>query len=76
MSILSLAMMTRYLRGHREHMSAFRRGQRIIVGEKAGVVEDIIPDDETKVRLVVRYDDGTGGDPFTTHAHAEEEVAV
>lgn len=74
-TILSLALMARYLRGHREQMSAFRRGQRIIVGEKAGVVEDIVPDDETKVRLVVRYDDGAGGDPFATHARAEDEMA-
>ncbi|MGI5281743.1 hypothetical protein ACQEVF_59380 [Nonomuraea polychroma] len=75
-AVVGSDQMTRYLRGHREQMSAFRIGQRVIVGEQAGVVEDIIPDDEVKVRLVVHYDDGSAGEPYTTHVRAEEEVTV
>ncbi|WP_214317120.1 hypothetical protein [Nonomuraea sediminis] len=74
--VLSLGLMARYLRGNREEMSAFRRGQRVIVGDQAGTVKDIIPDDETKVRLVVHYDRGRVGEPYTTHVRAEEEVTV
>ncbi|MFG3438408.1 hypothetical protein ACGF0J_14285 [Nonomuraea sp. NPDC047897] len=75
-SILSLGLLARYLRGNREQMSAFRRGQRVIVGEQAGTVQNIIPDDETKVRLVVHYDAGGVGEPYTTHVRAEETTAV
>ncbi|NRQ31228.1 hypothetical protein HII36_05175 [Nonomuraea sp. NN258] len=74
--MLPLAMVSVYLRGNREQMAAFRWGQRVIVGDRAGVVEDIVPDGEVKVRLVVRYDDGSVGSPFTTFVHAEDEVAV
>ncbi|GAA5046103.1 hypothetical protein HNP84_002486 [Thermocatellispora tengchongensis] len=74
--ILSLGLLTRYLRGNRKQMSAFRRGQRVIVGDQAGVVQDIIPDDEVKVRLIVVYDGGGVGEPYTTHVRAEEEAPV
>ncbi|GAA4946618.1 hypothetical protein GCM10023334_059490 [Nonomuraea thailandensis] len=65
-----------FLRGNREQMQAFRIDQRVIVGDQAGTVKDIRPDDETKVRLIVRYDSGTTGSPLTTHVRAEGEVAV
>ncbi len=74
--MLSLEELTRYLRGNRAQMSAFHRGQRVVVGDKTGVVENIVPDDEVKVRLVVRYDDGSVGEPYTTHVRAEEEARV
>ncbi|MEU7891774.1 hypothetical protein AB0B45_02790 [Nonomuraea sp. NPDC049152] len=74
--VLSLGLLSRYLRGDREQMKSFSRGQRVIVGDQAGTVQDIIPDDEVKVRLVIRYDGGGVGEPYTTHVRAEEEVAV
>ncbi|WP_433259238.1 hypothetical protein ACQPYK_49585 (plasmid) [Streptosporangium sp. CA-135522] len=73
--VLSLSMMFRYLCGDRASMSAFARGQRVVVGGRAGVVEDIIPN-EAKVRLVVRYDNGSLGEPYTTHVRAEKEVTA
>ncbi|WP_433426204.1 hypothetical protein ACQP1V_42970 (plasmid) [Microtetraspora malaysiensis] len=74
---LSLGLVSRYLQGNRVQMSAYRRRQRIVCGDKAGVVQDIIPDDRFRVRLVVHYDDGGGvGEPYTTHVRAEEEVTV
>jgi hypothetical protein len=76
MSVLAIGRLSRYLRGDREQMSAFDCGQRVIVGDKAGTITDIVPDEDTKVRLVVSYDDGTSGDPFTTHVRAEEKAAV
>ncbi|MEV1170126.1 hypothetical protein [Nonomuraea sp. NPDC049784] len=74
--LIGSEQLTRYLRGNREQMGAFRIDQRVIVGDQAGTVLDIIPDDETKVRLIVRYDGGTTGGPLTTHVRAEEEVTV
>ncbi|MFC7107977.1 hypothetical protein ACFQQB_50845 [Nonomuraea rubra] len=68
--------MARFLRGNREQMGRFRIDQRVLVGVQAGTVKDIRPDDETKVRLIVRYDGGTTGDPFTTHVRAEVKAAV
>ncbi|MEV4472888.1 hypothetical protein [Nonomuraea sp. NPDC049504] len=75
-AVVGSDQMGRYLRGHRERMSAFRIGQRVVCGDRAGLVHDICPEDEVKVRLVVRYDDGSVGEPYTTHVHAEEEVTV
>ncbi|GLX06679.1 hypothetical protein [Microbispora sp. NBRC 16548] len=76
-SVLSLGLVSRYLSGNRAQMSAVRRRQRIVCGGKAGVVEDIIPDDRYRVRLVVHYDDNSVGEPYTTFVRAEqEEVAV
>ncbi|MEU1880905.1 hypothetical protein ABZ470_26660 [Streptosporangium sp. NPDC020072] len=69
-AVLPLSSVSRYLQSHREQMAAFRCGQRVVVGDKPGVVEDIVPD-ETTVRLVVRYDDGSAGEPYTTHVRAE-----
>lgn len=74
--VLSLGLLSRYLRGNREQMSAFRRGQRVLVGDQAGTVQDIMPEDEVNVRLVVHYDGGGVGEPYTTHARAEKTSAV
>ncbi|MFI6497102.1 hypothetical protein [Nonomuraea typhae] len=73
--LIGSEQLARYLRGNREQMGRFRIDQRVIVGDQAGTVKDIRPDDETKVRLIVRYDGGTTGRPLTTHVHAEGETA-
>ncbi|GAA4600397.1 hypothetical protein GCM10023194_81520 [Planotetraspora phitsanulokensis] len=74
--VLPLGLLSIYLRGNREQMSAFRLGQRVVCGDKAGIVTDIVPVDDKIVRLVVSYDDGSTGEPYTTLVHAEAEVAA
>ncbi|MEV0821872.1 hypothetical protein [Nonomuraea rubra] len=74
--LIGSEQLARFLRGNREQMGRFRIDQRVLVGVQAGTVKDIRPDDETKVRLIVRYDGGTTGDPFTTHVRAEGKAAV
>ncbi|WP_432920843.1 hypothetical protein ACQPZZ_21225 [Microbispora sp. CA-135349] len=41
--MLSLRELTRYLRGNRAQMGAFYIGQRVVVGDKCGEVDDIHP---------------------------------
>ncbi|WP_424533719.1 hypothetical protein ACOZ38_25620 [Sphaerisporangium viridialbum] len=72
--VMSLGLLARYLRGNREQMSAVRRGERVLCGERVGIVQDIIPDDEVKVRLVLHYDDNTMGEPYTTHVQPAPAV--
>ncbi|UBU16597.1 hypothetical protein [Nonomuraea gerenzanensis] len=74
--LIGSEQLARFLRGNREQMGRFRIDQRVLVGVQAGTVKDIRPDDETKVRLIVRYDGGAMGDPFTTHVRAEGKAAV
>lgn len=61
-----------YLRGNRVQMAAFRIGDRVTVGGRAGRVANIIPDGTYRVRLAVAYDDGSMGRPYTTLAQPEE----
>ncbi|MEU7911401.1 hypothetical protein [Microbispora bryophytorum] len=76
-AMLSLRQLTRYLRGNRAQMGAFYIGQRVVVGDKCGEVDDIQPDpDGVKVRLVVHLDGGAVAEPFTTHVRAENEEAA
>ncbi|MER6176669.1 hypothetical protein [Streptosporangium sp. NPDC001681] len=67
--------LSRYLRGHRNRMSAYRIGDRVVVGDRPGLVAAITPEDDLRVRLTVAYDDGTEGQPYTTHVQREGVAA-
>ncbi|MFI6889133.1 hypothetical protein [Streptosporangium canum] len=68
---LDVNNLSRYLRGHRQRMAAYQLGDRVIVGDRPGFVVDIVPQDELRVLLTVAYDDGSEGQPYTTHVQRE-----
>ncbi|MEV6157914.1 hypothetical protein AB0L53_47005 [Nonomuraea sp. NPDC052129] len=66
---------TTHVRGHRDQMTMFRLGDRVMVGPRYGTVTDIYVDTPTAltnracpVKLHVLYADGESGTPYATSA--------
>ncbi|WP_440063904.1 hypothetical protein [Streptosporangium sp. OZ121] len=72
---LSVTMVDQYLRGNRQRMSEFPAGTRVVCGGRPGTVGHIRPTQDGDVRVLVRYDDRTVGEPSTTHLQLEGAAA-